>query len=187
MQFPYAFTNVAAHRVHLQRLAEAFAGYPCFVELRHDSWNHGGLTSFLTQSGLRIVQADLPRLKQFMPFTTGLIGDTAYLRLHGRNERGWLQNGLDMRYDYLYNAREMKEIARRIDALAPRCSRVIVICNNTTHGKAVANAFQLSASVAERKIPVPVSALKEFPQLADVAAGQDGHSLFTDGTYRRAM
>jgi len=187
IQFPYAFTNVSAHRAHLQRLADVFRDFPCFVEFRHDSWNHPGLTGTLANVGLRIVQADTPRLRQFMPFTTGLIGETAYLRLHGRNERGWIQNGMDTRYDYLYNARELREIQRRVEALTPRCSRVVIICNNTTNGKAVANAFQLNAALLARKVQVPAPALNEFPSLAEVAAGQESRPLFAGGAYRQAM
>jgi uncharacterized protein YecE (DUF72 family) len=187
MQFPYAFTNVGAHRSHLQRLAEEFREFPCFVELRHDSWNQPGLTGSLARTGLRIVQSDMPRLRQYMPFTTGIIGEIAYLRLHGRNERGWLQNGMDARYDYLYNGRELREISRRIEAMVPRCSRVIIICNNTTNGKAVANAFQLMAVALNRKVQIPQASLKGFPQLAEIAPGQEGHHLFIEGEYRQAM
>jgi uncharacterized protein YecE (DUF72 family) len=187
MQFPYAFTNVGAHRSHLQRLAGEFREFPTFVDLRHDSWNQPGLTGSLARTGLRIVQSDMPRLRQFMPFTTGIVGETAYIRLHGRNERGWLQNGMDARYDYLYNGRELREISRRIEAMIPRCSRVIIICNNTTNGKAVANAFQLSSGTLDRKVQVPVPSLREFPQLAEVALGQEGHPLFVEGDYRQAM
>jgi uncharacterized protein YecE (DUF72 family) len=87
-QFPYAFTNVGTHRYHLAKLGELFRGFPIVVELRHESWHAASTAELLQESGLRQVNVDLPRIRQFIPFTTGVIGGQAYLRLHGRNEKG---------------------------------------------------------------------------------------------------
>ena len=117
VQLPYAFTNTSGNRFHLVKLGELFRGFPVFVEFRHESWNQPTLMNFLSDNLLQPVNADLPRMKQLMPFITGVVGDTAYLRLHGRNEKGWLLNGMDTRYFYLYTGREWREIARRLHAL----------------------------------------------------------------------
>ncbi len=187
MQFPYAFTNTGSNRSHLIKLAELFAGFPVRVELRHESWNQPSLLGFLAEHSLLPVSADLPRIRQFMPFITGVVGEEAYLRLHGRNEKGWLLDGLDTRYDYLYNSREVREIARRLDALSARCRRITVICNNTTSAKAVANALQLSAAWRKTKsVPVPSASLEAFPQLHEIAQQLDA-PLFPEETYREAM
>jgi uncharacterized protein YecE (DUF72 family) len=122
-----------------------------------------------------------------MPFLTGVSGDTAYLRLHGRNENGWLRGGWDGRYDYLYNAREVREIARRISFLTEKCRRVMVVCNNTTGGKAVATALQLHAAVGrDRKIPIPDQALSAFPVLSEIAKPEPAGTLFPAAGYRKA-
>ena len=170
-QFPYAFTNTSANRFHLVKLGEIFRGFPVHVELRHESWNQPTLMNFLSENLLAPIHADLPRVKQLMPFLTGLVGDHAYLRLHGRNEKGWLLNGMETRYDYLYNSKELRELGRRLDALSGKCSKVTVICNNTTHGKAVANALQIISSLKEGKhVLVPQATLNAFPHLEEIAS-----------------
>jgi uncharacterized protein YecE (DUF72 family) len=188
-QFPYAFTNVGTHRYHLAKLGELFRGFPVVVELRHESWHAASTADLLQESGLRQVNVDLPRIRQFIPFTTGATGGQAYLRLHGRNEKGWLLNGYDARYDYLYNGRELQEVRRRCESLGQRCESVTVIFNNTTGGKAIANALQLRAALSESKrISVPAAALRAFPHLADVAREETAAaSLFGAGALRAAM
>ncbi|MEK7671717.1 MAG: DUF72 domain-containing protein, partial [Bacteroidota bacterium] len=163
VQLPYSFTNTSANRFHLEKLSEVFRGFPLHVEFRNESWNDVHfLRNFLLENQLQVVNADLPRIKQFMPFVTEVVGDTAYVRLHGRNEKGWLLNGMDTRYDYLYNGKELREIVRRLAALEQKCNRIMVIFNNTTNGKAIANALQLVAMLREGK-PVLV------PQAASIA------------------
>lgn len=188
IQFPYSFTYTSAHRYHVIKLAEIFSGFPLHVEFRHESWNQPNLLSFLGEHSLAPVNADLPRIKQLMPFITGVAGDTAYLRLHGRNEQGWLKNGLDARYDYLYNNREIREISRRLEIVSGRCKKIVVICNNTTNGKAIANAFRLSSIHKGKRISIPQETLTAFPQLTDIANPIELEpSLIEAGDYRRAM
>ncbi|PWB61131.1 MAG: hypothetical protein C3F17_13480 [Bradyrhizobiaceae bacterium] len=181
LQFPYGFTNTSANRFHIVRLAELFRGFPLHVELRHESWNFPGLLRFLSETGAAPVSGDLPRIRQLMPFFAGTSGDTAYIRLHGRNERGWLLNGLDTRYDYLYNARELKEIRRRIETVSPSCRRVFVLFNTTTGGKGAANALQLLSMTRDgRTVPVPRNLLRTFPVLQQIALDpSEEHLPFT--------
>lgn len=187
LQFPYAFTNTSAHRMHLIKLGEMFRDFPMHVELRHESWNQPQLVNFLTENYLAPVHADMPRLRQFMPFITRTVGDTAYVRLHGRNEQGWLKNTLDERYEYLYNGKELREILRRLVALEEKCSRIFVIFNNTTGGNAVLNALQMISILHEGKaIPIPQAAVKVFPQLLDSTRAIVQESLFAgEQVYRR--
>lgn len=189
LQFPYAFTNTGAHRYHVEKLGELFSGFPLHVEFRHDSWNQPALLPFLKENTLSPVSADFPRILRYMPCITGVVGDTAYLRLHGRNEKGWLVDSYDARYDYLYNGREVRELARRLDALGDHCREIIVICNNTTAGKAVANALQLQSALKKgKRVAIPPEALRAFPQLRDISADTTPFdSLFRDTSYRRAM
>ena len=188
-QFPYSFTNTSGNRYHLAKLGEIFRGFPVHVELRHESWGNPSLPEILEEHGLATVNADLPRVRQFMPFGTAIAGRSAYLRLHGRNEKGWLLNGYDARYDYLYNGREIQELRRRCEALATKCGEVFVVCNNTTGGKAIANALQLRAALhPSRTVSVPASALRAFPHLSDVARVSPREtSLFAEAGYHEAM
>jgi uncharacterized protein YecE (DUF72 family) len=169
-QFPYSFTNTSSNRFAVVRLAEFFCGFPFHVEFRHASWYQPSLPGFLEEHRVQIVSADLPRIRQFMPFQSGIPGPHALLRLHGRNEKGWLQNGLDARYDYLYNTRELIELRRRIESVMPSTREITVIFNNTTSGHAVANSLQLlSALRGGKAVTVPRSCLAAFPQLRQIA------------------
>jgi len=189
MQFPYSFTNTSSNRFHLTKLAELFRGFPLFVELRHASWNQRGLPGLLQDVGLSPVNADLPRMQQYMPFFTRTVGDTAYLRLHGRNEKGWLANDMDARYDYLYNSRELIELKRRVENLSRHCSRVIVTFNNTTGGKAIPNGLCLTTHLrGGKQLVLPAASLSSFPHLQEIGSPDaEELSLFSGGTYRRAM
>jgi uncharacterized protein YecE (DUF72 family) len=186
-QFPFSFTCTGANRFHLEKLAAAFRNYPLHIELRHSSWDQPSLPGMLEELGVAPVRADLPRIRQLMNSLPQSRGDRAYLRLHGRNEKGWLSQTYDARYDYLYNQRELHEIKRRLQALPSTCTRQFVIWNNTTSGKAVANALQLSALVNERgTVPVPAPALRAFPFLQQVARPDFPGTPLFDG-YREAM
>ncbi|MFN0156623.1 MAG: DUF72 domain-containing protein [Bacteroidota bacterium] len=187
VQFPYAFTNTSAHRYHVIKLSEIFSGFPIHVEFRHESWNQATTNTLLAEHGMLAVNTDLPRIRQHIPFTTTVIGNAAYMRLHGRNDKGWLVNADDVRYDYLYNAREVRELSRRIDVLTQKCDRVTVICNNTTNGKALANALQLRAAVLHGKsLIAPAATLAAFPDIKAIAAPAIEPSLLTDW-YRNAV
>ncbi len=189
IQFPYAFTNTSSNRFHVVRLAEVFAGFPAHVEFRHESWHNPGLIAFLKENSLGVVAADIPKIRHYMPFLTGTAGNTAYIRLHGRNEKGWLLNTYDARYDYLYNARETHEIEKRLNFLTPRSTSATVIANNTTGGKSLPIAFQLISSVRDGKpVPVPPATLAAFPHLRSIALADQVESLLP-GTdpLRRAM
>ena len=188
-QFPYAFTNTSANRFYLVKLGEVFSGFPLFVELRHASWDFDGLSEFLHEQTLQLVNADFPRLRQYPSFRSDAIGGTAYVRLHGRNEKGWLVNSVDSRYDYLYNGRELQELKRRVDRLSGKAKNVVVVFNNTTGGKAVANAFQLQGMLeAERSRPIPTGTLRTFSFLSPLVQKETGQTEFP-GTdlYREAM
>lgn len=187
IQVPYSFTYTSANRFHLVKLGELFRGFPMYVEFRHGSWHQPQLMNFLLENYLAPVHADMPRLRHFMPFVRTAAGTTAYVRLHGRNERGWMSHEMDERYDYVYNARELREVVRRLVALEEKCNRIYVLFNNTTGGKAVANALQLISILREGKaIPVPQAAVSAFPEALGSTKGVIEDSLFSgEKVFRR--
>ena len=187
-QFPYSFTNTGANRQYLERLAIKLAAFPLHIELRHASWDYPGLHALLCDLKIAPVNVDLPRIRQLIPYLPRTAGNQAYLRLHGRNEKGWLLNTFDGRYDYLYNNREMLEIRRRIFALPQNCSRAFILWHNTTNGKAVANALQCMAILKSNgAIPAPPEALQAFPWLRDFTCMPSGETPLFGGEYREAM
>lgn len=197
VQLPYSFTNTGANRYYLEKLGELFSGFPVYVEFRNESWNDVHLLrNFLRDTQLQVVNADFPRIKQLMPFVAEVTGSTAYVRLHGRNGKGWLLNGMDTRYDYLYNTKELREIVRRLAALEQKClaggtqgKRIVVIFNNTTNGKAIANALQLISMLHEQKaILVPHATSLAFPDLLRDMEVVLEESLFAgEKIYRRVV
>lgn len=188
-QFPFSFTNTSANRFAVINLAEIFHGFPLQAEFRHASWHQPSLPGFPEDRRVQIVSADLPRIRQYMPFQTTIRGPHVLLRLHGRNERGWLRNTLDARYDYLYNAREMIELRRRIESIAPTTPRITIIFNNTTGGHAVTNSLQLLSALHNGKpVAVPPPALAAFPQLRQIAHPSSmEEGLFDDRDLRTAI
>jgi uncharacterized protein YecE (DUF72 family) len=186
-QFPYAFTNTSANRYHLSRIAEQFRGFPLHAEFRHASWHVAALHDILGELGMYAVSGDMPRIRLLMPYLSSMHGGMAYLRLHGRNERGWLVNALDSRYDYLYNGKEILELRRRTESAAGPERRVLVVFNNTTGGKAIANAFQFASALrGGKQVEVPQPTLRAFPFLETIAAHR-AETLFADAAYRVAM
>lgn len=187
VQFPYAFTNTGANRFHLEKVAAALKGYPVHVELRHATWESPTLAPFLQEIGFGSVHADLPRIRQFPVTYPRPRGERAYFRLHGRNEKGWLLNTYDVRYDYLYNARELRELKRRVLATPAECRDAFIILNNTTGGKAVANAFEMLSALHDGvTVPVPSQTLHAFPHLKEVARPASTTGSLFEGTYRNA-
>ncbi|HUI63692.1 MAG TPA: DUF72 domain-containing protein [Bacteroidota bacterium] len=188
VQFPYGFTNTGSNRYYLLKLAEVFEGFPIHIEFRHESWNQEGMIAFLRELSLGLVSADLPRIRSYMPFITATTGESAYLRLHGRNEKGWMLSAYDARYDYLYNNRESRELLKRIRALEARCRKITVICNNTTGAKSLPLGFQLACALRQgTPVALPEATLKSFPFLRSIAALESSELSLLDGDYRRAI
>jgi uncharacterized protein YecE (DUF72 family) len=189
IQFPYSFTNTGTHRRHLRKLGELFSGFQAHVEVRNESWTPKALIATLAECGLHPVSTDLPALRHFPPFLTETLGESTYVRLHGRNEKGWLLNGMDSRYDYLYNTKEIREIVRKIRHLASTSRSLLLSCNNTTAGKAIANALQLTATLhGQKRILLPERARTAFPSLEPLGATLEGsHPLLSEEGYRQAM
>jgi uncharacterized protein YecE (DUF72 family) len=179
-QFPFSFTNTSTNRYWLIKVAELFRGFPFFADFRHISWCQPPGIQLLREQAITPVNPDLPRFGQMMPFHTGYTGPAVYIRLHGRNEKGWLRNALDARYDYLYNARELMELRRRVDYLPAQSREVTIVFNNTTSGNALANALQLRSSfLGNRPVEVPFPLLKVFPGLHEIAVdGEVNPGLF---------
>jgi uncharacterized protein YecE (DUF72 family) len=177
-QFPFSFTNTGTNRRHLTAVAELFRGFPLAIELRHGSWHGPATARAAKEQGYTLVAPDLPRLPQFLPFHVGGGADLAVLRLHGRNEKGWLLKRDDARYDYFYNARELLELRRRTEGMSTSSREVFVIFNNIPGGSALANALQLGSALrGGRPLPVPPALLEVFPQLRTI-----GDPSKADGT-----
>jgi len=138
-QFPYSFRRTGAAEQYLADLRRALPGRAVFAEFRHASWDAPDLPELLARVDCGFCAVDEPDLPGLMPRRAFVAGDTAYVRLHGRNRRDWWGGG-SRRYDYRYDEAELGEWARIVRELAQEARRTYVFFNNCHAGHAVVNA-----------------------------------------------
>ena len=146
-QFPPSFGNTQASRDFLRRVAEQMTPDPVAVEFRNGTWlddEHAPETlALLSDLGLAYAIADEPQLSRgtVQPLVATTSESLAYLRLHGRNAKGWLGHG--GRYDYDYSTDELVGFAEIVAQLATSVSQVHVMFNNNEQGAGTRNALVL--------------------------------------------
>ena len=148
-QFPYSFQFNDENLDYLDRLTDALAPETLAVEFRHDSWNRSEVLDFFRRKNLIWTNIDQPLISSSLPLTACLThADTSYFRLHGRNYRNWFSGaGRDARYDYLYSAPELNQIAEAILRLKDQAKKIFVSGNNHYKGSAVKNLLQLKEMI----------------------------------------
>jgi uncharacterized protein YecE (DUF72 family) len=139
-QFPWAFRRSEASKAHLERLRELLSGEPLWIEFRHASWVHPKLGEWLRERSLGYCAVDEPRLAGLVPPLAMATTDTAYVRLHGRNEATWWGRGGGDRYDYDYSERELSEWVTKVGELARAAKQTYLFFNNCHAGQAARNA-----------------------------------------------
>jgi uncharacterized protein YecE (DUF72 family) len=158
IQFPWSFRFTPAAVDRLGLLAEYFADFERFIEVRHMSWATPEAVDAIRAAG-GYVNIDQPRLRDCLPPTAQVFGTTAYVRLHGRNAATWFARGLPSfeRYNYLYSTVELEEWAGRIRQMLAQARDVYVFANNHYNGQGVANALELRALLegGPWQFPVP--------------------------------
>jgi uncharacterized protein YecE (DUF72 family) len=164
-QFPWSLRDHAGNRDWLAGIADAFAGWPVAVEVRHDSWT----PDFFSERGLIYCNVDQPQLAHCLPATNVATTDTGYYRLHGRNAKNWFREKQAVyggRYDYLYSEAELEELLPKIRAVAERTKKTFVIFNNHKDAKAFSNALQLKVALdSAAPVRAPVSLVERYPVL----------------------
>jgi uncharacterized protein YecE (DUF72 family) len=64
-----------------------------------------------------------------------------YLRLHGRNSRGWRSGSKQQQFDYDYTEAELRQWSdTRIPGMRAACAAGVILFNNHVAGQAVRNA-----------------------------------------------
>ncbi len=138
-QFPWSFKFSQRNLDYLSICQELMQPHPLFIEFRNDSWLRKETYASMASAGISYVSVDGPRLQGLLPPEMRLIGDTAYVRLHGRNADHWW-NGGALRYDYNYSPDELQEWKTKIEQLKGRAKKVFIFFNNCHLGQAVKNA-----------------------------------------------
>ena len=172
VQFPWSFANTTSHLDYLTKLFKLFSGYPLAVEVRHGTWNHEHFFKLLKDFRVSFCNIDQPLIgNSLKPSAIVTTLDLSYVRLHGRNHENWFKKdaGRDDRYDYLYKANELDDWIERIKELGNKSEKVLVITNNHYRGQALANALQIKNKITGEKLDIPLSLLKTYPLLKDIA------------------
>jgi uncharacterized protein YecE (DUF72 family) len=134
---------------YLASLPARLPGWTVAVELRNETWipdRTDEVVLFLARHGLVLVTVDAVWQPWVEAATTA---EWAVLRLHGRNLRGWLDQRAGReptvaeKYDYLYGAEELGELAVRARRLCRRARRVAVTFNNNNEDFPTQNALDL--------------------------------------------
>lgn len=143
------------HRLdELATLIAALAPVPVAVEFRHRAWlkddRRDDTLAWLREHGAAFVCIDGPRVARnapptLVPHVDAITrDDLAYLRLHGRNAKGWIHGrSVAERFGYRYDGEELEEIAQRAEGLAEHAGTVRVMANNNRGDDAPVAASQL--------------------------------------------
>ena len=170
LQFPFYFRDSEGSRDLLKRIAEGFGEYPKVLEVRDASWSAPDATEFITGLGLNLACLDMPLSKSAYKEWSRVTGPIGYLRLHGRNREAWFSKdaGRDEKYNYLYSDKELDQIIERAEEMRRVAQLIVLIWNNHFRGKAAVNAFQTIHRMLGKKVGVPDSLLREYPELKAV-------------------
>lgn len=178
-QFPWSFRYTPAAVDRLRRIADAFAAFDRFFEVRHSSWARPEALAALGACG-GYCNIDQPALRDCLPPSDHVFGRNAYVRLHGRNAANWFAEGLPAfeRYNYLYSIPELREWVARLNAIRDRAQEAYVFTNNHFRGQGVANALQIRALITSARVDVPPDLLAAYPSVARISRRPRQPSLF---------
>jgi uncharacterized protein YecE (DUF72 family) len=153
---PPSFGPARHALTELDGLAKKLAPHRLAIELRDSEWLKGAQRAqtldYFQERRLTWVCVDMPRIKgsSLMPPVDEVTDPRlAYLRLHGRNKR-WLEaESAADRHHHAYTARELAEIAKRIESLAEKSEEVHVVANNHAEDFAPKAALALKKLLAD--------------------------------------
>lgn len=164
LQLTPAFSPRRHELDELAGLIERVAPRPVGVELRHRGWVEGERAEdtfqFLSDHGAVFVSVDAPQADQvsIMPAVDAVTrDDRAYMRVHGRNARGYLSGKtVAERFGWVYADEELEEIAKRTRGLAEDASQVRVMFNNNRSDDAPTAARRFRELLGQDPGPPPV-------------------------------
>lgn len=178
-QYPAGFIRDQTNLERLEATLSVFDISPKVVELRHRSWSDQRDETQATLARQRATWAfiDEPKFSSSLRQDLSAPGDLAYLRLHGRNQQKWWQHqDAWERYDYFYQAENIRRLAERLKDLAGKSpqTRFYVFFNNHARGQAVANAIMLQAALEpDTDAKAPQALIEAFPELRNFVAVSD--------------
>jgi uncharacterized protein YecE (DUF72 family) len=122
----------------LEQLASLFRDERLAIELRNRNWltepNREETLAFFQSRRLPLVLVDAPESEHFTVMQRENLVTSpklAYLRLHGRNERGYIAGkSVAERFNYDYSVDEIAGVATRVRDLAEETEEIHVAFNN---------------------------------------------------------
>ncbi|MGH2994303.1 MAG: DUF72 domain-containing protein [Solirubrobacterales bacterium] len=163
LQLSPAFRPRDHELAELDPIIEALAPHPLAVEFRYRAWmkekRRNDVFSYLSDRDAVYVSVDAP-LADHVPIMPPIDAVTsrrlAYLRCHGRNERGYMSGRtVAERFDYDYSDEELEEIADRARALADDADEAHVLFNNNARELAPKAARRMRQLVGQDPGPEP--------------------------------
>ncbi|MGX2041402.1 DUF72 domain-containing protein [Methylocaldum sp. MU1018] len=151
-QFPPWFVYQRSNLEHIDVCSQAMEGFRMAVEFRHRSWFDDGqresVLEFERSHGLTHVVVDEPQgfANSIPPLWEITSPEMAVVRLHGRNCETWNRKGLESstdRFNYLYSADELHDLAGSIEKLATKVRETHVLFNNNFGNFAQRNAADM--------------------------------------------
>lgn len=146
-QFPPWFTIRRSNKQYLLEVAQRCQPLRVAVELRHSSWfdgdNRDETLNFLRRHNLPYVSVDMPQghTSSVPPILTAT-ADLAMIRFHGHSEH-WTSKDVHEKFGYRYSAKELRNWAPKVHALADSAAETHVLMNNCYSDYATTNAQTL--------------------------------------------
>lgn len=156
-QFPPYFNCTKENISYLRYIAKQMEGLPVAIEFRNKSWysetNREKTLALLTELKFIHTVVDEPQVGNgTVPIVLQATHpELTLVRLHGRNQFGWLkgnsENWREVRTLYRYNEEEIEEWKKYIQHLEKSSKEIVVIFNNNSGGDAADNAKQLEKAL----------------------------------------
>jgi uncharacterized protein YecE (DUF72 family) len=158
--------SFSPHRNGLDELAalvESFGDRALAIEFRHRGWVEPdrleSTLDWLSEHRAAFVAVDAPKEVHIpiMPDVDAVTRpDLAYIRLHGRNADGYLKGKtVAERFGWEYSDNELKEVAKRAEAMAEDAGFVHVMFNNNRGADAPTSARRFRQLVGQDPGPPP--------------------------------
>ena len=145
LQFPNAFRPGTRAERHLERLREAFGELDLVAEFRHRDWQAAATLDLLSRLGIGWCNVDEPGFDSLLRPSDDVVGEVAYVRLHGRNAKMWWKGDAAERYEYSYGPEELEPWTARVADMASAARETYVFFNNHRFGNAASNATMFDA------------------------------------------
>jgi uncharacterized protein YecE (DUF72 family) len=154
-QYPPWFVPRRENREAVQALPERLPDYRVSVEFRSPMWlaqqrDRERTLAMLAELGLAFVCVDAPAASGLPRVLTATNPDLAVVRFHGRSDSTWgdTSRSAAERFRYLYEERELAELAEPIVGLAEHARETHLLMNNCYRDYSVRNAAQLRDQLA---------------------------------------